>query len=133
VLGAPELARDERFADNPRRVANRADLTRLVEQAFSTMTADDVMRRLDTAGIANGRLNDVHGLADHEQLRARARWRPVTTATGEIDALLPPAALDGVEPAMAPVPKVGQHTDVVLAELGYDRPAIDMLRAAGAI
>ncbi len=133
VLGAPELAGDERFADNPRRVANRAELTRMIEQAFATMTVEDVVRRLDSAGIANGRLNDVHDFAAHEQLRARRRWRPIATETGEVDALLPPAALNGVEPTMAAVPKVGQHNDAVLAELGYDRATIDSLRAGGAI
>ena len=132
VLGVPELARDERFADNPRRVVNRTELTRIIERTFETQTVDDVVRRLDSAGIANGRLNDVHDFAAHDQLRARRRWRRIATENGEIDALLPPAALSGVEPAMAPVPKVGQHTDAVLAELGYDRATIDSLRTGGA-
>ena len=65
-------------------------------------------------GIANGRLNDVHDFAAHDQLRARDRWRPIATENGEIDALLPPATLDGVEPAMGAVPRVGQHNDAVL-------------------
>jgi crotonobetainyl-CoA:carnitine CoA-transferase CaiB-like acyl-CoA transferase len=133
VLGAPELARDDRFADNPQRVANRAELTRMIERTFATMTVDDVVRRLDSAGIANGRLNDMHDFAAHAQLRTRDRWRPIATEKGEIDALLPPAALNGVEPTMAAVPRVGQHNDAVLAELGYDHATIDSLRAGGAI
>jgi crotonobetainyl-CoA:carnitine CoA-transferase CaiB-like acyl-CoA transferase len=133
VLGAPELARDDRFADNPQRVANRAELTRMIEGTFATMTVDDVVRRLDSAGIANGRLNDMHDFAAHAQLRTRDRWRPIATEKGEIDALLPPAALNGVEPTMAAVPRVGQHNDAVLDELGYDHATIDSLRAGGAI
>jgi itaconate CoA-transferase len=133
VLGAPELARDDRFADNTQRVANRAELTRMIERTFATMTVDDVVRRLDSAGIANGRLNDMHDFVAHEQLRARRRWRPIATEKGEIEALLPPAALNGVEPTMAAVPRVGQHNDAVLAELGYDHATIDSLRAGGAI
>jgi len=133
VLGAPELARDDRFADNTRRVANRAELTRIIERAFAMMTAADVVQRLDGSAIANGRLNDVHGLASHEQLRARERWRTIDTSTGAIDALLPPSDLGGVDAVMGDVPDVGEHTEAVLIELGYDRATIDTMRATGAI
>lgn len=133
VLGAPDLARDPRFSDNPRRVANRAELTRLIEQRFAAWTLDDVTRRLDDAGIANGRLNDVNAFAEHEQLRARDRWRSVGTPGGPVEMLLPPADVSGVEPVLGDVPALGQHTDSVLAELGYDRASIDGLRAAHVI
>ncbi len=132
VLVAPDLARDERFADNPRRVSNRVALTRIIEAAFASMTAEDVVRCLDAAGIANGRLNDVHEFASHEQLVSRDRWRSVATAAGRIDALLPPVMLDGVDPVMDSTPALGQHTESVLVELGYDRTAIRALREAGA-
>jgi crotonobetainyl-CoA:carnitine CoA-transferase CaiB-like acyl-CoA transferase len=133
VLGAPELARDERFADNTRRVANRDELTRIIEQTFSGLTVEEVVQRLDAAAIANGRLNDVDGFAAHEQLRDRGRWRTIGTSAGMIEALLPPADLRGVDAAMGDVPDVGQHTEVVLAELGYDRATIESMHATGAI
>jgi itaconate CoA-transferase len=133
VLDAPELARDDRFADNPRRVANRAALTRIIERVFAMFTAEEVVQRLDAAAVANGRVNDVHGLASHEQFRARERWRTIGTSAGPIDALLPPADLDGIMPVMGNVPDVGEHTDAVLAELGYDRATTDAMRASGAI
>jgi crotonobetainyl-CoA:carnitine CoA-transferase CaiB-like acyl-CoA transferase len=133
VLSAPELARDERFADNPQRVANRVELTRMIERTFATMTVEDVVRRLDSTGIANGRLNDVHDFAAHEQLRARDRWRTIDTAAGRIDGLLPPTELGGEEPVMGALPEVGEHTSAILAELGYDRPTIDRMRERRAI
>jgi crotonobetainyl-CoA:carnitine CoA-transferase CaiB-like acyl-CoA transferase len=133
VLSAPELARDERFADTPQRVANRVELTRVIERAFATMTAEDVVRRLDSTGIANGRLNDVHDFAAHEQLRARDRWRTIDTAAGRIDGLLPPTELGGEEPVMGALPEVGEHTSAILAELGYDRPTVDRMRERRAI
>jgi itaconate CoA-transferase len=133
VLSDPGLARDARFADNPCRVANRAELTRIIEDAFASLTADDVVRRLDSAGIANGRLNDVHAFAGHPQLSARDRWRPVATETGEVESLLPPATIGDVVPVMNAVPSVGQHTESVLAELGYDHDTIDRMRATRAI
>jgi itaconate CoA-transferase len=133
VLGSPELAGDERFADNTRRVANRDELTAIIERAFAALSAEGVVQRLDAAAIANGRLNNVDGFASHEQLRARNRWRTVGTSTGEIDALLPPADLSDVDVVMGGVPEAGQHTDLVLGELGYDRATIDNMRATGAI
>ncbi|HEX4683417.1 MAG TPA: CaiB/BaiF CoA-transferase family protein [Gemmatimonadaceae bacterium] len=118
VLAAPELATDERFDRNSARVTNRAELTRIIESAFSSLTAAAVVARLDAAAIANGRVNDVHGLADHEQLRARDRWADIETPSGPIEALRPPVNLHDTEAAMLPVPALGEHTDAVLRELG---------------
>ena len=133
VLGQPNLARDDRFDDNPRRVANRAELTTVIEQTFAAWTADDVVRRLDDAGIANGRLNDVHQFAAHSQLAGRRRWRSIETSGGMLDALLPPADLSGVVPTMGAVPALGEHTESVLLELGYDSATIRAMRKTRAI
>ena len=133
VLGDPDLRTDERFADNPRRVANRSALTRIIESAFAGFSAETVVQRLDSAGIANGRLNDVHAFAAHEQLRARKRWHSIETTNGPLNALMPPVDLGDVEPVMGAVPAVGEHTERVLAELGYSDSAIQHMRASGAI
>jgi crotonobetainyl-CoA:carnitine CoA-transferase CaiB-like acyl-CoA transferase len=133
VLNQPTLATDERFAGNSQRVANRGALTHVIESSFASLSADEVVNRLDRAGIANGRVNDVYAAAGHEQLAARRRWHPVHTSAGSFDALLPPANIDGVDVVMGDVPHVGQHTASVLAELGYDDVVVDRLRSAGAI
>jgi itaconate CoA-transferase len=133
VLGAPQLATDERFNSNTKRVAERRELTALIEQRFAGLSADEVVARLDAAGIANGRLNDMDGVWNHPQLRARGRWVSIDTENGPIEALLPPAGLSGVEPVMGDVPALGQHTESVLSELGYDAAAIAALREAAAV
>jgi crotonobetainyl-CoA:carnitine CoA-transferase CaiB-like acyl-CoA transferase len=133
VLEQPTLASDERFAGNSRRVANRGALTHIIEASFASVSANDVVARLDRAGIANGRVNDVHQLAAHPQLAARDRWRRVGTSGGDFDALLPPANIDGADVVMANVPAVGEHTAAVLAELGYSRDAVSRLRSTAAI
>jgi crotonobetainyl-CoA:carnitine CoA-transferase CaiB-like acyl-CoA transferase len=132
VLELPDLEHHEHFADNTKRVTNRAELTRIIEEAFDELSADEVVLRLDAAGIANGRLNDVHEFAAHEQLRARHRWRAVETEAGPIAALLPPVSLDGASPAIGPVPSMGEQTSAILAELGYDVPTIERMRETGA-
>ncbi|HUU70980.1 MAG TPA: CoA transferase, partial [Burkholderiales bacterium] len=56
---------------------------------------------------------------EHAQLAARHRWADVDTPAGKIKAMLPPGMPESFEPRMDPVPAVGEHTDTILAELGY--------------
>jgi crotonobetainyl-CoA:carnitine CoA-transferase CaiB-like acyl-CoA transferase len=133
VLRRPELARDPRFASNSQRVEHRAELTRLIEAAFADVDAAEVRRRLDDAGIANGRLNAVADLVTHPQLESRRRWREVGTSAGRVKALVPPASLAGVEPVMGDVPALGAHTEPVLRSVGFGDAEIQAMRASGAI
>lgn len=133
VLGQPELAEDPRFRTNPRRVENRAELTRLIEERFAGMSIEDAAALLERAGIANGRLNSIEEVWTHPQLAARRRWQTVGTSAGSIEALLPPVNLRGVEAAMRDVPALGQHTDAVLRSLGYREEEIAAMRAEEAI
>ncbi|MFY9775221.1 MAG: CoA transferase, partial [Trebonia sp.] len=57
-------------------------------------------------------------LTRHPQLRARDRWRTVSTPGGEIDALLPPVEVAGQDPVLGPVPALGEHTTAIRAEFG---------------
>ena len=137
VLGRAELASDARFSGNSLRVAHRQELTALIEQAFAASTTEEVVARLDAAGIANGRMNSIEDLWQHPQLAARGRWRPVASSAGELQALLPPvnlSAADGaIEARMGAVPALGQHTEAILAALGHDAASIARLRTGGAI
>jgi itaconate CoA-transferase len=133
VLGQPTLARDERFASNSERVANREDLHREIEAVFGELPSQEVIERLDGAKIANARMRTVQGFLDHPQLGARDRWREVGSPAGPLRALLPPATMDGTEPVMAPIPDVGEHTGEILAELGYDDDAVAALRRSDAV
>jgi crotonobetainyl-CoA:carnitine CoA-transferase CaiB-like acyl-CoA transferase len=47
--------------------------------------------------------------------------------------MLPPGMPDGFEPRMDPIPAIGQHTEAILGELGYDQAAIAKLRSSGVI
>ncbi len=133
VLLQPGLATDARFASNALRTGARAALDEVIHSAFANLTAPEVVARLDAAGIANARINDIAEVWQHPQLAARGRWTTVGTEKGVVPALRPPAGLDGIEPRMDPVPALGQHTDAVLGELGYSAEAIAGLRAAGAV
>ncbi|WP_186260461.1 CaiB/BaiF CoA transferase family protein [Burkholderia gladioli] len=133
VIRQPALAEDPRFSSNSRRVANRAELSALIEQAFAALSAREVLDRLDTARIANAQMNDMQAVWQHAQLAARQRWTMVGTPAGEIPALLPPGLSAADAPRMDPVPALGEHTDAILAELGYDAAGIARLHGSGAV
>lgn len=133
VLERPALAADPRFDANAGRVANRDALEAAIREVFANLTAEEIVARLDAARIANGRMNSVAQLAEHPQLRARGRWREVPSSAGPLRAALPPAILDGSEPRMDAVPEVGEHTEAILAELGYPPATVAAWRAAGVV
>ena len=118
VLARPELATDPRFERNSLRVANEAELTAEIEQAFTALTAEQAADRLEEVGIANALLRDMTSFADHPQLKARERWVDYDSPVGPLRALLPPATPVGASAVMGPIPTVGQHTEAILAELG---------------
>jgi itaconate CoA-transferase len=133
VLEQPALANDERFASNSERVENRDDLHQEIEAILEELSSQEAIERLDDAKIANARMRTVRDFLDHPQLEARGRWREVGSPVGPLRALLPPATMDGEEPVMAPIPEVGEHTDKILAELGYSDDAVASLRQSAAI
>ena len=132
VLLQPALAKDERFASNSRRSAAREALRALIVEAFASMSASEVVARLDTAQIANAQVNTMHELWQHPQLAARGRWREVGSPAGMLPAMLPPGNwTEG--PRMDPVPALGEHTDAILGGLGLAAGDIAALRSAHAI
>lgn len=133
VLGQPALAEDPEFISNSKRTQNRARLTGLIVQAFSGMTIDQVIERLEQAQIANARVNEMKDVWVHPQLKARERWRTVQSPVGELPSLLPPASNSAFDPKMGPIPALGEHTDAILKELGVTDEAIAKLRADSAI
>ncbi|MEF9897596.1 MAG: CaiB/BaiF CoA-transferase family protein [Pseudomonas sp.] len=133
VLQQPELSANERFNANFKRVENRAALRQLIVDTFASLTFDQVIERLDLAQIANARVNDMQGMWDHPQLKARNRWHTVSTAAGSVPSLLPPANSNAYTPRMAAVPALGEHTGEILSGLGMSAQGIAQLRADGVI
>jgi len=133
VLQRPELARDPRFGSSAERSTHRDELHAIIAAAFAPLTAREVVLRLDAAQIANARMNDMHEVWSHPQLAARHRWVTVGSAAGDLPALLPPGLPAAFEPRMGAVPSLGEHTDAILAELGYGAAEISALRSVRAV
>lgn len=133
VLDRPALAGDPRFVDNASRNRHRVDLAAIIEEVFSGIGVDDVVRLLDDAGIANGRVNTVEQVLSHPQLEHRDRWREVDTPVGPIRTLRPVAIMGDHDEPLRPIPDIGQHTDAILRELGYDDETIARWRIDGVV
>ena len=119
VLGDAEIASQDEFAGNVRRVANRLALHAAIDAVLGGMSSTEVVRRLDAAGIANARLRTMREFSAHPQLAERGRWSEVDSPVGPIRSLLPPVMARGFAPRMDAVPSLGQHTAAILAELGF--------------
>jgi crotonobetainyl-CoA:carnitine CoA-transferase CaiB-like acyl-CoA transferase len=136
AAGRPELADDARFATNGKRVENRAEMTRLLQEVFARRTTREWVELLEAAGVPNGPINDVAQVFEEPQVVARgvkiALEHPVA---GELPLVASPMRFSAtpVEHRLAP-PVLGQHTDEVLRgllELGD--ADIARLRADGVI
>lgn len=133
VLAQPGLASDPDYASNAARAAHKTALEAIILAAFAPLTATEVTARLDAAGIANARLNDMADLWAHRQLQARNAWVDVQSPAGPLPALLPPARSDAFAPRMDAIPGVGEHSLALLEELGIDPETIAALQRDGAV
>lgn len=133
VLDQTDLAEDERFMNNTLRTQNRDALRTLIVECFSSQSKEQVIERLEAAGIANASVNDMKGVWEHPQLKARARWEQINSPVGEIPALLPPGRNNRYEYRMDAVPDLGEHTESILAEFDFSPAQIDVLKQNGVV
>ena len=133
VLKTPALAHDEMFALNFKRHENRIQLEKIIVDCFSKLNIKEVTDLLESAQIANARMNNMKDLWNHPQLSARHRWHEVGSPIGAVPALLPPGVNNQYEYRMDAIPDIGEHSEAILTELGFDTHTIQELREAKAI
>ena len=68
-----------------------------------------------------------------QRIAARDRWREVGSPAGPLRTIVPPIDLEGMPPRMEPIPDVGDHTNEVLGELGYNAREMARLRKQGVV
>ncbi|MBI1848117.1 MAG: CoA transferase [Candidatus Rokubacteria bacterium] len=136
ALERPAWRDDPRFADNRARVAHRDALLPLIEAVVPARTTDEWLKRLHAEGVPAAPILAVDQvLADPQvQLRRMVVSMP-HPGLGEIPTLGTPLKVDGaMDLEVAPPPRLGEHTDAVLAALaGYGVERLAALRASGAI
>src|SRR3546814_13883925 len=111
VLRQPDLAADPRFSSNSRRSEARRELRAIILDAFSALTVDDVIARLDAAKIANAQMNSMNDVWEHPRFKARSRWVALAPPADTGRALLPPGAADPGPAGVGHVPLSAPATD----------------------
>ncbi len=135
VLGRPQWAADERFATNAQRVRHSGDLSALLSSLFAPWARDRLIAALDGAGVPCGAINSVADVFKDPQVRARGMLRHSPHPSGvDVPQVASPMRFADAALELRPAPPLlGQHSDAILAELGYTSVDIAALRDAGVV
>jgi len=131
AAGCAALAADPRFATNGKRVENRAEITRLLQEIFSKKSTSEWVALLEAAGVPNGPINDIAQVFAEPQVKARGvRIEREHAVAGPLPMVASPMRFSAtpIEYRSAP-PLLGEHTDEVLKSLGKSDAEIARLRA----
>jgi len=136
AAGCAALAQDPRFATNGKRVENRAEITRLIQEIFSRKTTAEWLALLEAAGVPNGPINNLAQVFEEPQVKARGVKIELDHAVaGRLPLVGSPMRFSAtpLEYRLAP-PLLGEHTDQVLNEmLGLSANQIAKLRSDGVV
>jgi itaconate CoA-transferase len=133
VLDHPDLLADPRFATNEGRRTNRAELEATVEHLIAQQDAAHWLERLRLAGLPHGEVRGMAEVLAHPQVAARRMIREIDTPVGRVPAVASALNLSASPARYDPVPALGEDTDAVLRDLGYDDASIGRLREQGVV
>ncbi len=135
AIERPELASDPRFATRPERRARARELCAILEPIFRSRDFGHWRKALDEQQITFAHVARLADVIEDPQLEAAGIFREARDSRGRaVRSIASPIAVEGSAPVEPrPAPALGEHTDEVLAALGYDDAARQALRARGAI
>ena len=137
AIGAPELIERPEYADGESRSKHRKELNAELAAITSTRSSAEWIEDLNAAGVPCGPIYRVDQMAEDEQVRHLGIARPAAhPELGEIELVGQAMQLERTPqpPQMrSAAPALGEHSDEVLAGLGYDEQAIAALRERGVV
>lgn len=136
VVERTDLASDARFATNPKRTENLEELNAVVESLLARRTVGEWSGIFSERGIPHSRINRIEQVVQNRQVHARNMIATVEDRlAGTVHVAGNPIKMSSMADAAtrAPVPELGEHTETILAELGYDGRHIETIRERGAI
>ena len=105
--------------------ANRTSLEPDLEATLAAWTAEELIASLEETGIPYGRVNELAEFVQHPQLVARDRWQRCETPGGPTQVIAHPLNIAGLARRVGTVPRLGEHTEAVLASVGLD-PSVQL-------
>ncbi|MFJ6540616.1 CaiB/BaiF CoA transferase family protein [Streptomyces sp. NPDC091385] len=135
AIGRPEAAQNPKYADTPSRRAHAAEIAALLDKTFAAKPLAEWREVLDAAGLTYGVVQTIEEFAHDPQLVANRIVVPIDDGSAS-----PPLTVDSpvrldqarkVPPR--PAPDLGEHTDAVLRDVGYDDQQITDLRTGGVV
>jgi crotonobetainyl-CoA:carnitine CoA-transferase CaiB-like acyl-CoA transferase len=133
-LGRADALDDPRFADWPSRSRNEPALRAIIEEALAGDSAKNWEKRLTEADVPCAAIWPISEIVRHPQLAHRDVLQRVEAPYGELTLAGSGFRLeDGTGGIDRPPPTIGEHTDEVLAEAGYDSHEIAAFRAEGVV
>jgi crotonobetainyl-CoA:carnitine CoA-transferase CaiB-like acyl-CoA transferase len=114
LLEDAALAADPRFATNPARLAHVDDLEAIISATLAGLPVAEAQRRLADGRVAHARVNDLRGVWEHEQLRARGRFATAATPTGDVEVLRAPFDISDADVPVGRVPALDEHDETVV-------------------
>ncbi len=134
VLGCEELCADPRFREIGDRVANRKALDAILNGVFARRTTEEWVALFDEAGLVISPVNTLEQVLAHPQVDANGMMVGVDHACGPLDLVGAPMSFAQWDsrPRSAP-PDLGEHTDEILASIGYAAADIESLKAGGVV
>ena len=135
AIGHPKGAQDPRFKDDASRHAHAAEIVALLDKAFATRPLAEWRQAFDSANLTYGVVQTPEECAHDPQLVANSVLVPVADGAAEPQLTVDsPVRLEQEQKVPAgPAPELGQHTETVLSDIGFDAAGIEALRAGGAI
>jgi formyl-CoA transferase len=135
IIGRDDLANDPQLASNDGRDSRRDELYGVIDRWVNSLPLEAVIEQLNQAGVPASRIFSAEDMFSDPQFLAREMFLQAKLPDGKafkMPGIIPklsqtPGTSEWVGPAL------GEHTDQVLDELGYDAQRIAKLRADGAI